>query len=76
MEEQQIIENHESPEKQFSDWLASLPNYERVYYINKIALACDLSYQTVFKWGNELRRIRKPYIDIINSVADKTVIKI
>lgn len=64
------------PNQQFANWVASLESYERVYYFNKIALACDLSYQTVFKWSIRKTKIKRPFIDIINSVVGDKVIDI
>ena len=64
------------PAEQFANWADGLKRYERVFFFNKIALACDISYQAVFKWSIRKTKLKKPYIDIINSVVGHNVIRI
>lgn len=64
-----------SAEDQFKEWIESLLPYEKVWYINKIAAACDMSYQGVYKWSIGKTRIKAPFIEKINLVAGKEIIK-
>lgn len=72
MKEEKIIEE---PGDQFSNWANSLEGWERKFYFNKIALACDVSYQTVYCWSIKTRKVRKVYIDIINKTVGTKVIE-
>lgn len=62
--------------KQFSEWIQSLMQYERVFYMNKIALACDLSYQAIYLMSVQRRKVTRPVAMVINQVAEKEVIKL
>lgn len=66
----------DTPANQFSKWMDSLPKYEQVFFLNKISLKCDLTYQTVYQWRMGKGNIRTPYIDIINEVAGEKIIVI
>ena len=73
------MNNNKIPEDysaQFSKWVSSLENYERVFFFNKISLACDVSYQTVYCWSVMSRKIRKPFAEIINKVVGENVIEL
>lgn len=65
-----------SAESQFIEWMNSLMSWEKPFYLNKIALACDMSYQGVYKWAIGKSKIKKPFQSIINQVAGKEVIKL
>ena len=60
---------------QFIKWCEGLKSWEKCFYVNKIALACDVSYVTVMRWSYGYGRIRKPYYSIINEIAGEEVIK-
>lgn len=64
-----------SPNQQFAEWLDSMPRFKQTCIINEISCACDVKYQTVYKWRMNKAKIKTPYIDIINKVAGEQVIK-
>lgn len=65
-----------TPENQFVEWIKTLTSWERAWYLNKIALACDMSYQGVYKWATGRNKIRKPFQKVINEVAGKEIITV
>lgn len=63
-------------ETQFKQWADSLLSWEKIYFFNKIALECDVTYQCVYRWATTRTKIKKPFQKIINAVVGKEIITI
>ena len=72
----EAVSNNDNLNEQFHVWVNSLKDFERKYFFNKIALSCDVSYQTVYQWSIKTRKLRAPFARIINQVVGQEIIKI
>lgn len=66
---QMILEEN----RQFIEWLDGCKKYERVYFFRVIMDRADVKYGTVLKWFKGETPIKKPYKEIINSIAGRKV---
>lgn len=53
----------------FKNWINSKPRFERVYWINKIAIECGVSKITVTSWTKRDKPIRAAYGKVINEIT-------
>ena len=57
----------------FKDWYTSLPANLQISKRNDIIDACEISQKTFYRWVNGEVIPKKPYQDVINTVAKANI---
>lgn len=60
----------------FKNWINSMPRFEKVYWVNKIAIECGVSKITVTSWAKRDKNIRAAYRKVINEITGKELFPI